>query len=54
MEVIRRKRWLRGGVYAVDGHDILIPYGQGYEGARRISPGAYGYKLLVSPDRGGP
>ena len=47
VEVIRRKRWLRGGVYAVDGHDILIPYGQGYEGARRISVGAYGYKLLV-------
>ena len=47
LEVIRQKRWLRGGVYAVDGHDILIPYGQGYEGARRISQGAYGYKLLV-------
>src|SRR5216683_1517571 len=47
LEVIRHKRWLRGGVYAVDGHDILIPYGQGYEGARRISEGAYGYKLLV-------
>jgi hypothetical protein len=47
LEVIRRKRWLRGGVYAVDGHDILIPYGKGYEGARRIGEGAYGYKLLV-------
>jgi Transposase DDE domain len=47
VEAIRSKRWLRGGVYAVDGHDILIPYGQGYEGARRISQGAYGYKLLV-------
>jgi hypothetical protein len=47
LEVIRHKRWLRGGVYAVDGHDILIPYGQGYEGARRISQGSYGYKLLV-------
>ena len=47
LEVIRSKRWLRGGVYAVDGHDILIPYGQGYEGARRIREGAYGYKLLV-------
>src|SRR5712691_12661685 len=45
--VIRQKRWLRGGVYAVDGHDILIPYGKGYEGATRISGGAYGYKLLV-------
>src|SRR5207302_8403278 len=47
LEVIRRKRWLRGGVYAVDGHDIMIPYGRGYEGARRISDGSYGYKLLV-------
>ena len=47
LEVIRHKRWLRGGVYAVDGHDILIPYGKGYEGAGRIREGAYGYKLLV-------
>jgi Transposase DDE domain len=45
--VIRHKRWLRGGVYAVDGHDMVIPYGKGYEGARRISDGSYGYKLLV-------
>lgn len=45
--VIRQKRWLRGGVYAVDGHDILIPYGKGYQEARRISDGSYGYKLLV-------
>lgn len=47
VEVIRHKRWLRGGVYAADGHDILIPHGRGYEGARRISQGSYGYKLLV-------
>ena len=47
LQVIRHKRWLRGGVYAVDGHDIVIPYGKGYEGARRISDGSYGYKLLV-------
>ena len=47
VEVIRHKRWLRGGVYAIDGHDIMIPYGKGYEGARRISDGSYGYKLLV-------
>jgi hypothetical protein len=31
----------------VDGHDILISHGRGYQGARRISDGAYGYKLLV-------
>ena len=47
LEVIRHKRWLRGGMYAVDGHDIMIPYGQGYEGARHITDGSYGYKLLV-------
>jgi hypothetical protein len=47
LEIIRHKRWLRGGVYAVDGHDILIPYGKGYEGAHRIGQGAYGYKLPV-------
>ena len=28
---MRRKRWLRDGVYAVDGYDIVIPYRQGYE-----------------------
>src|SRR5712691_9108891 len=50
LKVIRSQRWLRGGVYAVDGHDIVIPYGQGYEGARPMSEtseGAYGYKLLI-------
>jgi hypothetical protein len=51
LKVIRHKRWLRGGVYAVDGHDIVIPYGQGYEGAQQMSEisegGAYGYKLVV-------
>ena len=47
LDVIRRKRWLRGGVYAVDGHDMVIPYGQGYEGAHHLGDGAYGYKLLV-------
>jgi hypothetical protein len=47
VEVIRSKRWLRGGVYAVDGHDIMIPYGKDYEGATHIAQGSYGYKLLV-------
>jgi hypothetical protein len=47
LQVLRRKRWLRGGVYAVDGHDIVIPYGKDYQGARRTGEGSYGYKLLV-------
>jgi hypothetical protein len=45
--VIRQKRWLRGGVYAVDGHDMVIPYGKDYEGAAATQEGSYGYKLLV-------
>ena len=45
--IIRQKRWLRGGLYAVDGHDIRIPFGKGQERATRIAEGSYGYKLLV-------
>ncbi len=47
LAVIGQKRWLRGGVYAVDGHDILIPYGKEYEGAASTGEGSYGYKRLV-------
>lgn len=46
--LLRSKRWYRGGVYAVDGTDITIPYGQkdNYEGAERRGE-AVGYKLVV-------
>jgi hypothetical protein len=34
--VIRQKRWLRGGVYAVDGHDRVIPYGRRLHSGRQL------------------
>lgn len=48
VRLLRSKRWYRGGVYAVDGTDITIPYGQkeNYEGAERRGE-AVGYKLVV-------
>jgi hypothetical protein len=46
--LLRSKKWYRGGVYAVDGTDITIPYGQkdNYEGAECRGE-AVGYKLVV-------
>lgn len=48
VRLLRSKRWYRGGVYAVDGTDITIPYGQkkNYEGAEQRGA-AVGYKLVV-------
>lgn len=48
VRLLKTKRWYRGGVYAVDGTDITIPYGQkqNYEGSERRGE-AVGYKLVV-------
>ncbi|MFH1723943.1 MAG: hypothetical protein ABII00_04890, partial [Elusimicrobiota bacterium] len=48
VRLLRSKKWYRGGVYAVDGTDITIPYGQkeNYEGAEHRGE-AVGYKLVV-------
>lgn len=48
VRLLRSKKWYRGGVYAVDGTDIMVPYGQkeNYEGAGRRGEGM-GYKLVV-------
>jgi hypothetical protein len=48
VKLLRSKRWYRGGVYAVDGTMITIPYGQAdnYEGAGRMGE-ACGYRLVV-------
>jgi len=48
VRLLRSKHWYRGGVYAVDGTDITIPYGQqkNYEGAEHRGE-AVGYKLVV-------
>ena len=48
VRLLKTKRWYRGGVYAVDGTDITIPYGQkqNYEGAEHRGE-AVGYKLVM-------
>lgn len=48
VRLLRSKKWCRGGVYAVDGTDITIPYGQkeNYEGSAHRGE-AVGYKLVV-------
>jgi hypothetical protein len=48
VQLLKSKRWYRGGVYAVDGTDITIPYGQqkNYEGSEKRGE-AVGYKLVV-------
>jgi hypothetical protein len=48
VKLLRSKRWYRGGVYAVDGTMITIPYGQAenYEGSGKMGE-ACGYRLVV-------
>lgn len=48
VKLLKSKRWYRGGVYAVDGTMITIPYGQAdnYEGSGRMGE-ASGYRLVV-------
>ena len=48
VRLLKSKRWYRGGIYAVDGTDITIPYGQkaNYEGSEKRGE-AVGYKLVV-------
>ena len=52
--LMRRKRWIRGGTYAADAHEIVVPYGRTSE---RLGKGGekYGYKLVllfnVAPQR---
>src|SRR3989338_2319313 len=48
VRLLKSKRWYRGGIYAVDGTMITIPYGQAdnYEGSGRMGE-ACGYRLVV-------
>lgn len=48
VRLLKSKRWYRGGVYAVDGTMITIPYGEvaNYKGAEQVGE-ACGYKLVV-------
>jgi hypothetical protein len=44
--LLRTKRWVRGGTYVADAHEILLPYGRSSERMGRVGE-KYGYKLVV-------
>jgi hypothetical protein len=54
VELLRRKRWIRGNTYVADAHEITLPYGRHSERMGRIGE-KFGYKLVVllnaTPDR---
>jgi hypothetical protein len=44
--LMRRKRWIRGGTYAADAHEIILPYGRTSERLGKVGE-KYGYKLVL-------
>lgn len=46
VRLLRGKRWIRGKVYAVDGHEIILSYGRKSERIGKVGE-KYGYKLLL-------
>jgi hypothetical protein len=52
--LMRRKRWIRGGTYVADAHEIIVPYGRTSERLGQVGE-KYGYKLVlllnVTPER---
>lgn len=50
---LRKRKWIRGKIFAADGKDITVPYGRGYDGMGKRGE-AYGYKMegLLSVEEG--
>ncbi len=46
IKILKRRRWIRGSVYAADAHEIIVPYGRKLEGLGRVNK-KYGYKLVI-------
>jgi len=46
VRLLRSRRWIRGGVYAADAHEIIVPYGRQYERLGRVGE-KYGFKLVL-------
>jgi hypothetical protein len=44
--LLREKKWIGPGIYAVDGHEITFPHGRGWLGMGKVGE-AYGYKLVL-------
>lgn len=54
VDLMRRKRWIRGKTYAADAHEIIVPHGRKSERMGRVGE-KRGYKLVlllnVTPER---
>ena len=46
VDLLRRKRWIRGRTYVADAHELIVPYGRHSERLGRIGE-KYGYKLVI-------
>jgi len=46
LALMRRKRWIRGSVYAADAHEIVVPYGRTGERLGKVGE-KHGYKLVL-------
>jgi hypothetical protein len=46
LQLIRRKRWLRGTLYVADAHEIIIPYGRRHERLGQVGA-KHGFKLVI-------
>jgi hypothetical protein len=46
VKLLRKHRWIRGGVYAADAHEIIVPYGRKYEDIGKVGQ-KYGFKLVI-------
>jgi hypothetical protein len=44
--LLRSGRWIRGGVYAADAHEIIVRYGRSYERLGKVGE-KYGLKLVI-------
>jgi len=43
---LKKRRWISGSVYAVDAHEIIVPYGRQSERLGKVGD-KYGYKLVL-------
>jgi len=46
VKYIRGRKWIRGKIYAADAHEIIVPYGQEYEGMGAVGE-KQGYKIVL-------
>lgn len=46
VRLLRSRRWIRGGVYAADAHEVIVPYSRKHERLGKVGR-KYGFKLVI-------